>query len=62
VLTLHDGSAAEVAEALTLTTHFLTRAMPAPGHQDGALPEARARLLDQLSRPSPDPDRKSVAD
>jgi DNA repair protein RecO (recombination protein O) len=62
VLTLQDGTLAEVSAALTLTTHFLSRALPAPAHQDGPLPEARARLLDQLSRSTPDPSAKSVAD
>ncbi len=62
VLTLQDGSQAEVAEALTLTTHFLTRALPAPPYQDSPLPEARTRLLDQLSRAAPDPSGNSVAD
>lgn len=56
VLTLHDGTVAEVAAALTLTGHFLTRALPAPPHQDGPLPEARTRLLDHLNR------HKTVAD
>lgn len=45
ILKLHDGTNAEVAEGLTLTTHFLTRALP-----DRPLPDARARLIDQLSR------------
>lgn len=56
VLTLHDGSQAEVAEGLTLTGHFLNRALP-----DRPLPEARARLLDQLRR-SPAAPKNSVAD
>ena len=56
VLTLQDGSVAEVAEALTVTTHFLTRALAAPSHQDNPLPEARTRLLDHLNR------AKTVAD
>ncbi len=62
VLTLHDGTLAEVAEALTLTTHFLARALPSPPDQDGPLPEARARLLDQLSRPAQGATAKIVAD
>ena len=45
ILKLHDGTSAEVAEGLHLTTHFLTRALP-----DRPLPDARARLIDQLSR------------
>ncbi len=51
VLTLQDGTPAEVAEGLALTTHFLTRALP-----DKPLPEARVRLLDHLKR------YKTVAD
>ncbi|MGV8988221.1 MAG: DNA repair protein RecO [Cypionkella sp.] len=54
VLVLHDGSAAEVAEGLRLTGHFLTRAL-AP-NAERPLPEARTRLVDQLAR------QKSVAD
>ncbi|MBI1170356.1 DNA repair protein RecO [bacterium] len=51
VLTLHDGTPAEVAEGLHLTGHFLARALP-----DAPLPEARNRLIDLMSR------HKSVAD
>lgn len=55
VLTLQDGTPAEVAEGLQLTGHFLTRALPAKD-TGPALPEARARLLDHLAR------SKTVAD
>lgn len=55
VLTLHDGTAAEVAQALSLTGHFLSQALAHSG-DDAALPDARARLADLLAR------RKSVAD
>ena len=48
ILTLQDGTNAEVAEGLTLTTHFLTRAMP-----DKRVPEARLRLIGHLSRATP---------
>lgn len=46
ILSLHDGTAAEVAEGLAVTGHFLTRALP-----DAPLPEARSRLLAQLAKP-----------
>jgi DNA repair protein RecO (recombination protein O) len=62
VLTLHDGTVDEVADALTLTTHFLTRALPAPAHQSGPLPEARTRLLDHLKRHKTVTSLKTVAD
>ncbi len=45
VLTLQDGSASEVAQALNVSGHFLSRALA-----DHPMPEARARLLDQLDR------------
>lgn len=52
VLTLHDGTVAEVAEALALTTHFLTRALANPA-QAHPVPDARTRLLDHLNRKAP---------
>ena len=55
-LTLQDGTPAEVAAALNLTGHFLTRALPATKDPDRPLPGARTRLLDYLVRP------KTVAD
>ena len=56
VMTLGDGTPAEVAEGLAVTGHFLSRALMA--RQDGTspLPEARGRLLDHLLQ------AKTVAD
>lgn len=56
VMTLGDGTPAEVAEGLAVTGHFLSRALMA--HQDGTspLPEARGRLIDHLLQ------AKTVAD
>ncbi|MEI6800946.1 MAG: DNA repair protein RecO [Pseudomonadota bacterium] len=55
VLTLADGTPAEVAEALAITGHFLSRALTRPD-STAPLPEARGRLLDHLSQ------AKTVAD
>lgn len=55
VLTLHDGTKAEVAQGLSVTGHFLARALTGP-EAISPLPEARGRLLDHLSQ------AKSVAD
>ena len=55
VLTLHDGPAAEVAQGLAVTGHFLSRALTRPDTAS-PLPEARGRLLDHLSQ------AKTVAD
>ena len=62
VLTLQDGTEAEVAMALTVTGHFLTRALPAPPHQTTPLPEARSRLLEHFSRYKSASNPNSVAD
>jgi DNA repair protein RecO (recombination protein O) len=55
VLTLQDGSLAEVAQGLAVTGHFLSRALMRPDTAS-PLPEARGRLLDHLSQ------AKTVAD
>jgi DNA repair protein RecO (recombination protein O) len=55
VLTLHDGTPAEVAQGLSITGHFLSRALTRP-NTASSLPEARGRLLDHLSQ------TKTVAD
>jgi DNA repair protein RecO (recombination protein O) len=55
VLTLQDGSLAEVAQGLAVTGHFLSRALLRPDTVS-PLPEARGRLLDHLSQ------AKTVAD
>ena len=55
VLTLADGTPAEVAEGLAITGHFLSRALARP-NTAAPLPEARGRLLDHLSQ------AKTVAD
>jgi DNA repair protein RecO (recombination protein O) len=55
VLTLADGTPAEVAEGLAITGHFLSRALTRP-NTAAPLPEARGRLLDHLLQ------AKTVAD
>jgi DNA repair protein RecO (recombination protein O) len=47
VLTLQDGTVAEVAQGMSVTGHFLARALNRPD-TTAPLPEARGRLLDHL--------------